>query len=93
MTVRVVSAGLVSEPFAVNVGVKQGCVLALVIINIYLAAVTLLARQSLDPDEGVGVGYRLDGSLFNLRRLQATTKTSNTAIRGLQYAEDATEVL
>ena len=34
-------------------------------------------------------GYRLDGGLFNLRRLQAKTKTSSAMIFALQYADDA----
>ena len=33
--------------------------------------------------------YRLDGSLFNLRRLKAETKVSNDRIYELQYADDA----
>ena len=33
--------------------------------------------------------YRLDGGLFNLRRLQAKTKTSSAMISALQYADDA----
>ena len=89
MSARAVAGGLVSEPFAVNVGVKQGCVLAPVIFNIYLAAVTLLSRHRLHQADGVSIRYRLDGSLFNLRRLQARTKTSTTTIFDLQYADDA----
>ena len=37
----------------------------------------------------VGIEYRLDGSLFNPRRLQAKTKTSSAMISALQYADDA----
>ena len=35
------------------------------------------------------LAYRLDGSLFNLRRLKAETKVSNDRIYKLQYADDA----
>ncbi len=38
-----------SPSFPVQVGVKQGCVLAPVIFNLFLAAVTLLSRNSLSP--------------------------------------------
>ncbi len=71
--------------FPVQVGVKQGCVLAPVIFNLFLAAVTLLFRNSLSPNEGVCLQFRLDGNLFNLRRLQAITKTTTT--HELKYAD------
>jgi len=35
------------------------------------------------------LSYRLDGILFNLRRLQAQTKVSTEYIFDLQYADDA----
>ncbi|XP_056440769.1 B-cell receptor CD22-like [Gadus chalcogrammus] len=39
-------------------------------------------------EDGVRVEYRLDGSLFNIRRLQAHTKTKTRQICELQYADD-----
>ena len=35
------------------------------------------------------MNYRLDGSLFNIRRFQAKTKTNNEYVFELQYADDA----
>ena len=32
--------------------------------------------------------YRMDGGLFNLRRLKARTKTAITSLIELQYADD-----
>jgi len=75
MTGKVVVGGHESDPFTVNVGVKQGCVLALVIFNLFLVAVTLAFRSSILIEYGVGLSYCLAGSLFNLRRLQAKSKT------------------
>jgi len=40
MTAKVVVGSHESDPFMVNVGVKQGCVLAPVIFNRFLVAVT-----------------------------------------------------
>ena len=43
-TVATVAAGSdCFEPFAVTVGVKQGCVLARVLFKVYLLAVSMLA--------------------------------------------------
>ena len=50
------------------------------------------ATEDLDDDEGVYVGYCLDGSLFNLRHLQAHTKTQERLIQNLRFAHDAAHV-
>ncbi|GFS08107.1 hypothetical protein ElyMa_001266300, partial [Elysia marginata] len=47
------------------------------------------ATEDLAPEDGVYVRYRLDGSLFSLRRLQAHTKTQERLIRDLLFADDA----
>ena len=84
-----VSIGGQQSPFfSVDVGVKQGCVLAPTIFNIFLSTVTLLSHKLLDPSDGVQIQYRLDGNLFNIRRLQAFTKTTTKSILELQYADD-----
>ena len=57
--------------------------------NLYLSAITLLARYNLSSDDGITINYRLDGSIFNLRRLKATTKTNTMHLFDLQYADDA----
>ena len=62
--------------------------LAPVIFNFFMAAVTLTARASFTLSEGIPLRYRLDGSLFNLRRLQARTRTAVDHILELQYADD-----
>ena len=84
-----VSVGGQQSPFlSVDVGVKQGCVLAPTIFNIFLSTVTLLSHKLLDPSDGVQIQYRLDGNLFNIRRLQAFTKTTTQHILELQYADN-----
>ena len=89
MVARVVMGGHLSDPFLVNVGVKQGCVLAPVIFNLFLVAVTLVFRHGVCTDDGIAIKHRLDGNLFNTRRLQAQTKVDVDHIYELQYADDA----
>ena len=88
-SVRVVAAGLVSHPFEVSVGVQEGCVLAPAIFNMYLAAVTLLARYDMSLEGSIHFKNRFDGGMFNLRRLKAETKTRTATIFELQYTGDA----
>lgn len=88
MKASVMVGGEETADFDVTVGVKQGCVVAPVLFNIYLAAVTMLFRQRFPAGHGVELNYRLDGSLFNLRRLQARTKVSRVEVCELQYADD-----
>ena len=89
MCAQVVMAGYQSSSFPVEVGMKQGCVLAPIIFNLLLLAITLASHSDLQSSDFVGIEYRLDGGLFNLRRLQAKTKTSSAMISALQYADDA----
>ena len=81
--------GDLSEPFSISNGVKQGCVLAPTLFSIFFSMMLKQALVDLDEDEGVYVRYRLDGSLFNLRRLQAHTKTHERLIQDLLFADDA----
>ena len=89
MCAQVVMARSQSSSFPVKVGVKQGCVLAPIIFNLLLVAITLVYHRDLQSSDCVGIEYRFDGGLFNLRRLQAKTKTSSAMISALQYADDA----
>ena len=68
---------------------KQGCVLALTFFSIFFGMMLKQATEDLDDDEGVYVRYHLDGSLFNLQRLQAHTKLQETLIQDLLFANDA----
>ena len=44
MSNHIVMGGLISDSFEAKVSVKQGCVLAAVSLDVYLAGITLLAR-------------------------------------------------
>ena len=67
-------------------GVRQGCVLAPVLFNISLLCVTQLLHSGIEDNSEVA--YRLDGNLFNIRKLQAPTKLHRVRILELQYADD-----
>ncbi len=77
MQARVIVGTSQSSSFPVPVGVKQGCV----IFNLFMAAVTLLSRNSLSPDEGVCLQFRLDGNVFK----PSPRPSQNYE---LQYADD-----
>ena len=81
--------GDLSEPFPISNGVKQGCVMAPTLFSIFFTMMLKQATADLDDDKGVYVRYRLHGSLFNLRRLQAHTKTQERLIQNLLFADDA----
>ena len=90
MRAKVRVASLESDPFAVAGGVKQGCVLAPVLFNIYIQCVTFLLHQRLDAGAGAHISFRTDRNLFDLKKLKARTKRKNTRVLELQYADDCT---
>ena len=82
---RVYHQNALSDPFPIDNGLKQGCVIAPVNFSLYVAA----TLNEVPPDTpAIDLRYRMDGGAFNLARLRARTKTSNTSIRELQYADD-----
>ena len=89
MCAQVIMAGSQSSSFPVEVGVKQGYVLTPIIFNLLIVAMTLVSHCDLQSSDCVRIEYHLDGGLFNLRRLQANTKTSSAVIFALQYTNAA----
>ena len=88
MRLRVRYGGDVSEPFAVTRGVKQGCVLAPVLFNMYVQCITRLLSAILDRGSLISLNYRTDRSLFDLPKLKSKSLISKTNILELQYADD-----
>ena len=86
MTGQVLSNGEHSNTFAISNGVKQGCVLAPVLFSLFFTQVLLHAVKDLNL--GVYIKYRLDGSLFDLRRLSAGRKTLEKLILEALFADD-----
>jgi len=73
-------------PFQSVNGNKQGCVLAPVLFNLFLFCVLNHTLRSVK--HGVYLRHRWDGSLFNLKRLQAKIKTVETLIVEALFAYD-----
>ena len=89
MCAEVVMAGSQSSSFPAEVVVKQGCVLAPIIFNLLLVTITLVSHCDLHSSDCIRIEYRLDGGLFNMRCLQAKTKTSSKVTSALLYTDDA----
>uniref|UniRef100_A0A5F8HFV9 RNA-directed DNA polymerase n=1 Tax=Monodelphis domestica TaxID=13616 RepID=A0A5F8HFV9_MONDO len=85
MTGEVLSGGETSDRFNIS-NVKQGCVLALVLFNLFFTQV--LQHAVMDLDLGIYIKYRLDGSLFDLHRLTTKTKTTERLILEALFADD-----
>ena len=76
-----------SDPFPFENGVKQGCVLApATLFAIFFSLMLREAKE--DLTEGIYIRFRTNGSVFNLRRLLAQTKTSEELILELLFADD-----
>lgn len=87
MTATVVgNSGCETDPFKVETGVKQGCIIAPTLFSIFIATILHLTSQSLP--EGLKFVYRTDGGLFNINRFRAKTKVLTSSIMELQYADD-----
>ena len=78
--------GLCRAAFPSPNGVKQGCVLAHRLFSIFFSIMLHEAKEDL-PD-GIYIRFRTDGSLFNLRRLLARTKTVEELITEQLFADD-----
>ena len=92
MSVRIRLGEDLSDPFEVSCGVKQGCVLAPVLFNIYVQCVTRLLALTLDQSHRIQLNYRMDRNLFDLKKLKAKTKISQNELLELQYADDCAMV-
>ena len=86
MMARVIHDGVVSEPFPVTNGVKQGCVLAPTLFSLLFAE--MLSSALANTDAGITIRYRTDGRFFDLRRLKANTKVREALIRDFVFADD-----
>ncbi len=85
MRAKVRSCSTTSADFTVDTGVKQGCVLAPTLFSLYLTVVCAEAFR--DTEDGVPIQYRLEGRLFDPRRL-SSPRLQNATLRLLLFADD-----
>ena len=86
MQAEVIHGGKVSDPFLVDNGTKQGCVLAPLLFALYFAVMLQHALQDLNL--GVPICFRPTGGLFNIRRFTARTKVTIETLCDLLFADD-----
>ena len=70
----------------VKSGVKQGCVLAFILFDIFSLLLKHAFKSSID---GIYLHSRSDGHLFDIARLRAKSKTRTVNIRDVLFADDA----
>ena len=85
-TSQVLSNGNVMDAFVISNSVKQGCVLAPVLFNVFFTC--MLSHAVQDLEKGVYICYHLDGSLFDLHRLTVKMKSLQTLLQEVLFADD-----
>ena len=86
MTGHILSSGNVTDAFVISNGMKQGCILSPVLFNVFFTC--MLSHAVQDLEKGVYIRYHLDGSLFDLRRLTAKTKSLQTLLQEVLFADN-----
>ncbi|CAE1227265.1 unnamed protein product [Acanthosepion pharaonis] len=90
MTGQVLSSGNVTDTFEASNGVKQGCVLATILFNVFFAC--MLSQGLQDLEQGVYIHDCLDGYFFDVCHLTATTKSPQDLLQEVLFAGDCTLV-
>ena len=81
---------MISEPFPIVDGVKQGCVLAPTLFGIYFSVILREVKQNGNlANPGVGLRTRFDANLFSMSHLKAKTKTTTLHVCEALYIDDA----
>ena len=86
MHARVQDNGESSVALFITNGVEQGCVLAPILLSIMFSVMLFDAFS--DSDNRINIQYHTDGSVFNLRRLQAKTKVKTDIVNEFLFADN-----
>ena len=78
--------GSLSGSVPISNGIKQGCVPAPTLVSLFFSIMLCEAKE--DLPYGIYIRFRTEGSLFNLWRLPACTKTMEELITELLFADD-----
>jgi len=65
--------------FSITAGLKQDCPAACLLFNIFFAVVIHIIKEKLELS-GIELKFRLDGDVFNLKRLYAKTKIQTMSL-------------
>ena len=79
--------GEIFEPFKIDSGVKQDCVLAPTTFGIFFSLMLTYSFGTTSDD--IFLHTKHDGKLFNLKQLRAKTKVTCILIREMLFADDA----
>ena len=81
---------MISEPFPIVNGVKQGCFLAPTLFGISFYVILREVKQNANlSNPGVSLRTRSGANLFSTSRLKANTKTATLHVCEALYADDA----
>ena len=86
MEVSVNVGGILTDPFKVETGVKQGDLLAPTLFSVFFSIV--LNDLFRDYNQGIYIRYRSSGKPFNIRSFTAQTKVLLALVCDLLYADD-----
>ena len=92
MEASVLAPGGETEPIQVRNGLRQGCIMAPVLFNLYLTLVVVRWRsvlRGIDPGIGVDVRFKIDGKLFLSSARRSVGVLDATLVSDVEYADDA----
>jgi hypothetical protein len=79
---------VLTEPFDLNVGLKQGAVISALLFNIYFAAI-MCAYHKRIVGKGVKLQYNMNSDIFDVKTVNSRVGKANIILQDILYADDA----